>query len=250
MQEAQPGEAGPLRSEGITFIDGAAMRMDDFSELLSQRLGRLVLDQTGLKKAYDIKVNWKADSAPAPQPENLPPATLPNPSPAVIINALQTQIGLTAKLEQRPVEVFVVDRVRPPKDLLAVRKPIPMDPHLFEAYVGNYEIPGDLIMTVSHKNDHFWLQLQGQPQIDLYPDGPRHFFVAAADAQILFNLDPRGRVTELVLHQGGQDFHAPRMDDTKAKQRIDKINGRIGNKVPTPRSEEAARQYGLEGQVQ
>ena len=61
LQEAPPGEVGPLRSEGPSFIGGRALRMDDFDQLLSLRMEHPILDQTGLTKTYDIKVNWNAD---------------------------------------------------------------------------------------------------------------------------------------------------------------------------------------------
>ncbi len=218
LQEAPPGEVGPLRSEGPSFIGGRALRMDDFDELLSLRMEHPILDQTGLTKTYDIKVNWNADSAAGSKSGDTPPTTLPNPRPEVIIKALQTQLGLTARLEQRLVEVLIVDRVRPPKELLAARKPVPMDPHLFDACVGNYEFRGDALVSVSYENDHYWIQLHGQRHVEVFPEGPRDFFAAAVDAQILFVADSEGRITELVLHQGGQDIHAPRTRDAKAKQ--------------------------------
>ncbi len=46
---------------GPTFIRGEALRMDDFLELLSQRLGQPVVDETGLTQTYDFKVDWGAN---------------------------------------------------------------------------------------------------------------------------------------------------------------------------------------------
>ena len=241
MQEAPADEPGPQVFFGPTSIGGQALRMGDFAQVLARRLGHPVIDQTGLTKIYNFKLDWKTDASAAAGEAEKAPAAPSIAGPEVIINALQNQLGITARLEQRPVEVLVVDRVQPPKDLLPAHKAIPMDPHLFEAYVGHYEFPGKWLMTVSRENERFWTQLQGQPKVEVYPEGKGEFFATVVDAQISFVSDTQGRATELILHQGGRDTHAPRMDETKAKQIIDKINARIQQNVPIPGSEQALR---------
>ena len=246
MQEARPGEPGPLMSFRPTSIGGTALRMDDFIELLSKRLGRPVLDQTGLKQTYDFKLNWKADSSSASGQEDKPGADTPNPSTEVLASALQTQLGLTVQLQQRPVEVLIVDRAQSPKNLLPARKAVSMDPHLFDSYVGHYAFPGNWIMTVYRDNDHFWTQLQGQPPVEVFPEGKDKFFTKVVDAQISFELDAQGRVSGLVLHQNGRDISAPRINDAKAKQIADALKAKIQRQVPVPGSEQALRRLILE----
>jgi hypothetical protein len=118
-----------------------------------------------------------------------------------------------------------------------------MDPHLFDSCVGHYEFPGKWIMTVSRENEHFWVQLQGQPRVEVFPEGRREFFASIVDAQISFETDAQGRPTGLVLKQEGQDTHALRMDDATAQKLIDTLNARIQSKVPVPGSEQALRRY-------
>jgi uncharacterized protein (TIGR03435 family) len=164
LQVARPGEHGPLKMIGPTSITGKALRMDDFVELLAQRLGHPVLDQTGLTQTYDFKLDWKTDESASAEPADKAPSMLPNPSPEVLASTLQTQLGLNLRLQETPAELLIVDRVQAPKDIVAARKPVPMDPKLFDSYVGHYAFPGNMIMTVSRENDHFWTQLPGQPQ--------------------------------------------------------------------------------------
>jgi uncharacterized protein (TIGR03435 family) len=104
-------EFGPRIGADATSIRGTGVRMDDFVELLSQRLDRPVLDQTGLTQTYDFTVDWKVNALPA-----LPgmPETLGRPTPEVLASALQTQLGLTLKSTTGPVDFLVVDHVEEP----------------------------------------------------------------------------------------------------------------------------------------
>lgn len=249
LQVARPEEHGPLKMVGPTSISGKALRMDDFVELLSQRLGHPVLDQTGLTQTYDFKLDWKTDGTEAAEPTNKVPGMLPNPSPEVLAGALQTQLGLNLHLQDTPAELLIVDRVQAPKDVVAARKPVPMDPKLFDSYVGHYAFPGNMIMTVSRDNDHFWTQLPGQPQVELFPEGQRSFFANVVDAQISFEVDAEGRTSGLVLHQNGMNISAPRMDDAAAKQLEDALHAKVQQQVATPGGEQALRRniLGLAG---
>ena len=63
---------------------------------LGNRLGEIVVDQTGLKGAYDFTLEWdfqlRAD------------ATGPS-----IYTALEEQLGLRLRAQQGPVEMLVID---------------------------------------------------------------------------------------------------------------------------------------------
>jgi bla regulator protein BlaR1 len=241
LQVARPGEHGPLKMIGPTSITGKALRMDDFVELLAQRLGHPVLDQTGLTQTYDFKLDWKTDESATAEAEDKAPSMLPNPSPEVLASALQTQLGLNLRLQETPAELLIVDRVQAPKDIVAARKPVPMDPKLFDSYVGHYAFPGNMIMTVSRDNDHFWTRLPGQPQVEVFPEGRRSFFANVVDAQISFEVDAAGRTSGLILHQNGMNISAPRMDDAAAKQIEDALHAKVQQQIATPGSEQALR---------
>jgi hypothetical protein len=116
-----------------------------------------------------------------------------------------------------------------------------MDPHVFDSYVGHYAFPGNWIMTVYRENEHFWTQLQGQPPVEVFPEGQHDFFASVVDAQISFQVDAQGRASGLVLHQNGHDTSVPRIDDVKAKQLADALKAKIKQQVATPGSEQALR---------
>jgi uncharacterized protein (TIGR03435 family) len=79
---------------------------------LSQVLGRVVLDQTGLTGRYDLKLRWTPDNSPTPMLNGAPD---PNPPPD-IFTALQEQLGLKLESSRGPVPVLVIDHVAMPSE--------------------------------------------------------------------------------------------------------------------------------------
>jgi CubicO group peptidase (beta-lactamase class C family) len=96
--------------------------------------------------------------------------------------------------------------------LTSERKEVKIDPKIFDAYVGFYEFSPTFIFHVTRNGDHFMTQATGQGQIEIFPESDREFFAKVVDAQITFVTDATGRATELILHQGGADQHAPRVE--------------------------------------
>ena len=96
---------------------------------------------------------------------------------------------------------------KPPRQHTEVK----VDPKLFDAYVGNYQLAPDFAITITCEGDHLFAQGTGQLKYEIFPEGDRDYFFKTADAQITFVVDQQGRATELILHQGGADQHAKRV---------------------------------------
>ena len=92
------------------------------------------------------------------------------------------------------------------------RKEVPVDPKVFNGYVGRYELAVNFILTVTREGDDLFTQATGQPKLQIFPASDRDYFLKVVDAQITFVTDSNGRATELILHQGGMDQHAKRME--------------------------------------
>src|ERR1700730_13655945 len=90
--------------------------MARFAEYLSLRLGRPVLDQTGLDGAYTIALDWVPDSTDEPgsaatnQPGTADGGAGVASGPS-LFTALQEQLGLKLVATKGPLEVFVIDHV-------------------------------------------------------------------------------------------------------------------------------------------
>ena len=79
--------------------------VSDLAVVLSDKLGRPVVDKTGVTGRYDIGLVWSPDlAAPSGEPDAPPP----------LLTAVQEQLGLKLEGGKDPVQVFVIDRLTPP----------------------------------------------------------------------------------------------------------------------------------------
>ena len=92
--------------------------------------------------------------------------------------------------------------------LPAERKVAKVDPALYDAYVGEYELRPGFVLTMTRDGDRLMSQATGQSKVELFPASEREFFLKVVDAQVTFVRDQEGRVTGLVLHQNGRDTEA------------------------------------------
>jgi hypothetical protein len=114
----------------------------------------------------------------------------------VIRLRVQSRIG--------PAQVFE----KTAKPLPSPRKEIALDPAKFDRLAGDYELAPNFTITILRRGDRLFSQATGQPEVELFPESETRFFLKVVDAQVDFTLDASGRVTGLVLHQGGQDLPA------------------------------------------
>jgi cyanophycinase len=98
------------------------------------------------------------------------------------------------------------ETVAPPK-----HKEIAVDRKVFDRYVGRYELAPKFTLTVTRAGNRFFTQATGQPQIEVFPETERDYFLKGADVQITFATDNHGRATGLVLHDNGRDFSVGRI---------------------------------------
>jgi len=116
------GHAGVMRM-GPGELTGQALPIASLAHLLSQQLGRDVLDQTGLKGNYDFTLKWTPEPGEGmmlggpggggPPPESAPPPDTSGPS---LFTAIQEQLGLKLESRKGPVEVLVIDHVERPSE--------------------------------------------------------------------------------------------------------------------------------------
>jgi len=91
------------------------------------------------------------------------------------------------------------------------RKEVTVDPNILARYAGEYELKPDFILTVSVENGRLFVQATGQPRVEAFASSETEFFLKIVEAQITFTKDGEGRVTQLVLHQGGADLPAKKI---------------------------------------
>ena len=77
-------------------------------------------------------------------------------------------------------------------------------------YVGDYPLAPNFVLKVTEEQGQLGVQATGQARLPVFPSAKDEFFYRAVDAQISFRRDDAGRVSGLVLHQGGRDLPAPK----------------------------------------
>ncbi|HSO76194.1 MAG TPA: serine hydrolase [Blastocatellia bacterium] len=83
------------------------------------------------------------------------------------------------------------------------RKEVAVDPKVLRDYAGQYELRPEFVLNITVEADKLWVQPTGQRKAELFPESEAEFFFKVVDAQVTFVKDAAGKVTRLVLHQGG-----------------------------------------------
>ncbi len=91
------------------------------------------------------------------------------------------------------------------------RTAIELDPEILADYVGKYELGPNTAISVTQTDGHLFVQVTGQPKIEIFAEAKDKFFLRVVDAQITFVRDSEGRVSKLLLHQGGQTIPAEKI---------------------------------------
>ena len=109
-------------------------------------------------------------------------------------------------------------RFGPPTSAARTDKPIPKDraemklsAEVLERYVGVYEVAPTFSITVTRRGGQLFGQPTGQPELELFAESEKTFFLKVVDVQINFQTDAEGKVTGLILHQGGRDTPAKKV---------------------------------------
>lgn len=84
-------------------------------------------------------------------------------------------------------------------------KAIQLDPKVFDAYVGEYQLVPGFTIVFSREGNRFFGQATGQGKLEILPESETDFFLMEVDAQFTFVKDDKGQVTQVILHQNGRD---------------------------------------------
>jgi hypothetical protein len=88
--------------------------------------------------------------------------------------------------------------------LPATRVAVEIDPAIYAQYVGEYQVAPGFSLTVSVADGKLFGQPTGAEKAELFAESETRFFLTVVDAQVEFVKDETGKVTGLVLYQGGQ----------------------------------------------
>lgn len=116
--------AGPQQRQmmrigrGQANLQGATMAA--LAQLLSQQLGRPVVDKTGITGNFDIEMHWTPEPGQGGGPFGGPPPpdaiTSSDTSGPTLLTAIQEQLGLKLESQRGPVDIFIIDSVSKPTE--------------------------------------------------------------------------------------------------------------------------------------
>jgi uncharacterized protein (TIGR03435 family) len=92
-------------------VFGERVTMKQLADTLSFFVSRTVLDKSGLKGFYDVRLSWTPDEGQRRGAES-PDAVAPEDNGPSIFTALQEQAGLKLESKRGPVEVLVIDNAK------------------------------------------------------------------------------------------------------------------------------------------
>lgn len=110
------------------------------------------------------------------------------------------------------------------RDLLAVyfgqpytvpteRRVVTVSPAVLDAYPGRYELAPNFVITVTKEADRLMAQATGQGKFELFSESDTRFFAKVTELSMTFVKGPDGRVSHLLLMQGGTERRANRLPD-------------------------------------
>jgi uncharacterized protein (TIGR03435 family) len=115
LKQGDPMPRFSIRA-GRGYLVAVAMGMPDIVRAISEQVGRVVVDRTGLQGLYDVKMEFTpeglATAGPA-GPEAAPPI---DPSGSSYFTTIQEQLGLKLESKKGPVEAIVIDSVQKPTE--------------------------------------------------------------------------------------------------------------------------------------
>lgn len=89
--------------QGKSQLVGTGVSMGALASYVGNRLGRIVVDKTGLSESYDFTLEWAPDEASD--------SSVPS-----LVTALREQLGLRLEPQKSPVEVLVIDSLQRPSE--------------------------------------------------------------------------------------------------------------------------------------
>src|ERR1044072_7005675 len=88
---------------------------------------------------------------------------------------------------------------------------VTVDPKVFDAYVGEYEVGPGFVMRVYREGDKLMTQATGQPAFEIFPESETVFHPRAFAAKLTFIKDADGKVKALRIDQGGRVTNGKRI---------------------------------------
>jgi CubicO group peptidase (beta-lactamase class C family) len=96
--------------------------------------------------------------------------------------------------------------------LASERKAIAVSPDILQRYVGSYQGENGITNVISLEGNQLMTKLGRQEKLPIFPESESLFFLKVVDAEVEFVKDGKGKVSALILHQGGRDIRMTKLE--------------------------------------
>jgi hypothetical protein len=69
-----------------------------------------------------------------------------------------------------------------------------------------------MTFTITAEAGHLFVEVPNQPKFEIFPTSETDFFAKNGDIKLHFEVGTDGAVTELVIHEGGREIHASKVN--------------------------------------
>jgi hypothetical protein len=94
---------------------------------------------------------------------------------------------------------------------IAEPKAIKVDPKIYDAYVGQYEIEPGAVITILKKDNSLIVRISEQEKYELLPESETKYFIKEATVRVTFIKDDKGKVIQLLIHTDRGDMKAKKI---------------------------------------
>ncbi len=124
--------------------------------------------------------------------------------------------NILGELSRRIQTVYEWDSKAPPVprgyDPQVKRTAIDVSVEILRKYVGEYEASPEMKIAVTLENGSLFAQATGQQKVQLFAESETKFFLEVANVLISFSKDESDAVSAIILHQGGRDQTARKVE--------------------------------------
>jgi CubicO group peptidase (beta-lactamase class C family) len=97
-----------------------------------------------------------------------------------------------------------------PLDSTRAQVAVQVPENVLQDYVGEYELAPAFTIVVTREGTSLFGQATGQDRFQMFPRNETEFFLRVVEARVEFKRDAAGKVTGMVLYQGGQTIPGKR----------------------------------------
>jgi CubicO group peptidase (beta-lactamase class C family) len=99
-----------------------------------------------------------------------------------------------------------------PYELPEQRNAVELDPAIYEKYAGIYQLPPDIMITVTSRDGRQFVKAGDNPEFEIYPESETDFFAKITELQLSFQVDADGTVTGMNISESGQELQAEKVE--------------------------------------